>query len=53
MPKILSELPGKPAFFKKRVFRTFPEKTIIILIDYIDALPHITGCTLLQQSLRK
>jgi hypothetical protein len=30
MPKILSELPGKPAFWKKPVFRTFPAKTFII-----------------------
>jgi hypothetical protein len=28
---------------KKPVFRTFPEKTFIILRDYIDALPHIIG----------
>jgi hypothetical protein len=38
---------------KKPIFRVIPAKTFIIFKDYIDALPHITGCTRLQQSLRK
>jgi hypothetical protein len=38
---------------KKAGFPDLAGKTVVILIDYIDALPHITGCTRLQQSLRK
>ena len=42
--------PENPLFRKKPVFRTFPATTFSILIDYIDALAQITGCTHLQQS---
>jgi hypothetical protein len=51
--KFCPNYPGNPLFRKKPVFRTFPAKTFIIFRDYIDALPHITGCTRLQQSPRK
>jgi hypothetical protein len=39
-PKFFPNHPENPA-----VFRTFPAKTFTIFRDYVDALPHITGCT--------
>jgi hypothetical protein len=38
---------------KKAGFPDLSGKNFIIFRYYIDALPHITGCTRLQQSLRK
>jgi hypothetical protein len=43
--EILPNHPENPVFRKKPVFRAFLAKPFIILRDYVDALPHITGCT--------
>jgi hypothetical protein len=38
-------IPRETRFLKKAGFPAFPAKTFSIFKDYIDALPHITGCT--------